>query len=258
MARRSSTSAALDDYVDFLRSEPRLEEVEPRLEHLAHEFGFTYHAYALIRLPKAREFSHSLIGGGAEDRKRLGDRGQWIDRYDQGAQHSSDPILKAVWSHYFPFRWDQLELEEDQDAQQQGFYRATQEIGIRSGMTIPLHGPAEGLSALSLAGDLSVEDLEDRWDDYRVELFTAAAFTHQVIVEAATRPCRAVDVHLSSRELECLKWTAEGKTTWEVSRILNLSKDTTRFYLREATRKFGVHSKHHAVVKAIAAGLINP
>ena len=92
----------------------------------------------------------------------------------------------------------------------------------------------------------------------RKTLFTAAAFTHEAIMAKATVPNALASVRLARRESECLTWTAKGKTTWEISQILDISEDTVRYYLRQATGKLGVHSKHHAVVKAISAGLIDP
>jgi DNA-binding CsgD family transcriptional regulator len=39
---------------------------------------------------------------------------------------------------------------------------------------------------------------------------------------------------LSARELDCLKWTAEGKTAWEASVILGITERTVRFHLNAA------------------------
>ena len=39
---------------------------------------------------------------------------------------------------------------------------------------------------------------------------------------------------MSARELDCLKWTAAGKTAWEASVILGISEQTVRFHLNTA------------------------
>ena len=39
---------------------------------------------------------------------------------------------------------------------------------------------------------------------------------------------------MSARELDCLKWTAAGKTAWEASVILGISERTVRFHLNTA------------------------
>jgi DNA-binding CsgD family transcriptional regulator len=61
---------------------------------------------------------------------------------------------------------------------------------------------------------------------------------------------------LTQRELECLRWTMEGKTAWEVGRILGISEQTVVRHVNSATHKLGCVHKHHAVVKALRLGLI--
>lgn len=61
---------------------------------------------------------------------------------------------------------------------------------------------------------------------------------------------------LSTRELECLIWAAEGKTSVEVAEILRLSEHTVNHHLASATLKLGAVNRTHAVVRAIRWGLI--
>jgi len=60
---------------------------------------------------------------------------------------------------------------------------------------------------------------------------------------------------LSPREAECLEWTAQGKTTWEIAQILELSDSTVNYYIRNAMKKLAVHTKAHAVSKAAVLGM---
>ena len=62
-------------------------------------------------------------------------------------------------------------------------------------------------------------------------------------------------INLTSREVECLLWTAHGKTAWEISVILKISEATVNYHLKNAMRKLGVHSKAHAVAKTLILGL---
>ena len=61
---------------------------------------------------------------------------------------------------------------------------------------------------------------------------------------------------LTPREREILKWAAEGKTSWEISVILDLSERTVKFHLIEASRKLNAVNRTAAVAKALAWGLI--
>lgn len=61
---------------------------------------------------------------------------------------------------------------------------------------------------------------------------------------------------ISSRELDCLKWTAAGKTAWEASVILGISERTVRFHLNAAREKLRCTTTTQAVAKAVSNGLI--
>lgn len=61
---------------------------------------------------------------------------------------------------------------------------------------------------------------------------------------------------VSARELDCLRWTAAGKTAWEASRILGISERTVRFHLNAAREKLNCATTTQAVAKAVASRMI--
>ncbi len=61
---------------------------------------------------------------------------------------------------------------------------------------------------------------------------------------------------LSKREIECLNWTAAGKTSSETAAILQLSDHTVTHYLTSAGRKLNATNRVQAVAKAIRLGLL--
>jgi DNA-binding CsgD family transcriptional regulator len=61
---------------------------------------------------------------------------------------------------------------------------------------------------------------------------------------------------ISARELDCLKWTAAGKTAWEASVILGITERTVRFHLNMARVKLNCANTTQAVAKAVASQLI--
>jgi LuxR family quorum-sensing transcriptional regulator LasR len=64
--------------------------------------------------------------------------------------------------------------------------------------------------------------------------------------------------HLTRREIECLKWCAQGKSSWDISQILRRSEAVVNFHFNNLRKKFNTTSRRHAVVKAIRLGLIHP
>lgn len=49
---------------------------------------------------------------------------------------------------------------------------------------------------------------------------------------------------------------AQGKTDWEIARILNLSEETVTRYLKTARQRFGVTRRTQLALAAMNAGLI--
>lgn len=60
----------------------------------------------------------------------------------------------------------------------------------------------------------------------------------------------------SAREREVLGWCAEGKSNWEIARILAISQNTVRFHLKNAFRKLDASSRGAAINAALARGVI--
>lgn len=61
---------------------------------------------------------------------------------------------------------------------------------------------------------------------------------------------------MSKRELECLRLTANGHTSEEIARLLNLSVHTANQYLTQSVQKLNAVSRTQAVAKALRLGLI--
>ena len=64
-------------------------------------------------------------------------------------------------------------------------------------------------------------------------------------------------VFLTSREKEILLWVKEGKSTWDISSILGISRDTVKFHMKNIFRKLNTTSRSQAIVAAFGSGLID-
>lgn len=74
-------------------------------------------------------------------------------------------------------------------------------------------------------------------------------------IDRLLRPPRSTP-RLSERECEVLRWSAVGKTSWEISMILRISERTVNFHLQQVSRKLGVKGRRAACARAVALGLI--
>jgi DNA-binding CsgD family transcriptional regulator len=64
-------------------------------------------------------------------------------------------------------------------------------------------------------------------------------------------------VLISDRERDCLSWTAQGKSSWDIGAILSISESTVNFHIKNAMRKLETGSRTVAVIKAMRHGIID-
>jgi len=65
-----------------------------------------------------------------------------------------------------------------------------------------------------------------------------------------------LDPNLTERELEVLRWSADGKSATEIGDILSISKNTVDFHIKNAVHKLQTSNKTAAVARAIMLGLL--
>jgi DNA-binding CsgD family transcriptional regulator len=77
--------------------------------------------------------------------------------------------------------------------------------------------------------------------------------------DSASAPREAVwpSQALSERELECLHWSARGKTNAEIGVIVRISRHTVNTHVESAKRKLGVATRVQAVALAHQLGLLS-
>jgi DNA-binding CsgD family transcriptional regulator len=131
------------------------------------------------------------------------------------------------------------------------------EFGIGAqGMTFPIRGRTGEVALLSIVCDLSEKD----WRDFKREnlpnMQMLAFYIHQMVLRSVNVEYQVAK--LSPREIECLKWAANGKTFVDIGEILSLSERTVRFYLDTARHKLNCINITHAVARAIILNIIPP
>ncbi len=90
-------------------------------------------------------------------------------------------------------------------------------------------------------------------DVNELSMLTTQAFD---VFDRLRRTAANVNV-LSARELEVLRWTAQGKTSLEIGQILSLSDHTVNAYMTNAIRKLDCVNRTQLVAKAIRMKIIS-
>lgn len=59
---------------------------------------------------------------------------------------------------------------------------------------------------------------------------------------------------LTPRQLECLKWVGEGKSSVDIGSILAIAPSTVNEHLADACRRLGVRTRVQAIVECFREG----
>ncbi len=180
----------------------------------------------------------------------------WTSHYTAQTYRDVDPVVLTARRASQPFEWSPEHFPWPLTGDQQRLFNEAREWKIRRGVTIPIHGPGTTLTLFSVVADLPARKVRNFQLNHLHELRLTALSLHAAVERIRIPDVPTID--LTRRQRECLLWTARGKTAWEIGEILSISQETVVFHLKAAMRKFGVYSKHLAVVKAIMFGLIQP
>jgi DNA-binding CsgD family transcriptional regulator len=176
----------------------------------------------------------------------------YLDEYQASEWDKIDPIVQHIHSARRPFRWADLCAHAGITTRQKVFLHQCRELGVHSGVTIPLHGPGTEVDLISL----SLRDEKADPIDRLGMLYTISA-QYWLRFNELNDPPAPKEMHLTAKELECLRWCKEGKTNWEIGEITSTSEKTVEFHLSNAIRKLGACNRITAVVIAIRCGLIS-
>jgi LuxR family transcriptional regulator, quorum-sensing system regulator LasR len=181
---------------------------------------------------------------------------EWRQRYDANGFVNLDPTVVHCVSNTLPLIWAPATFGS---GVQGTLYEEASAHGIRSGVTLPSHGPQGELGMISFASDMQPGAGFER--ALREALPALSLIRDYAFASSARfrepRPAPGLP-RLTRRELEVLRWVMLGKSSWEVARITACSEATVNFHLANVRQKFGVTTRQQAVVKAIALGLITP
>ncbi len=165
-----------------------------------------------------------------------------------------DPVMARLMEQSVPVVYDQSTYVAANAGE---VWEAQAPYGYKTGIAVKLHLPGDKHFLLGV-------DRDEPLPGSSAQLMQMVAGLQLLAAHAITAADRLLSAKitqgslpkLTRRELDVLSWTSQGKTAWEVSVILGMSEKTVNFHLGNAMRKLEVTSKHQAVLKCVAAGIL--
>jgi LuxR family quorum-sensing transcriptional regulator LasR len=221
-----------------------------RIYRLGNDLGYEQTRLAILPDPNAPveaeyAFQHSNYSS------------DWLNKYTADKLHHVDPTFSHCLNKSTPLIWSPNLFSA---RKQKEMYEEASAYGIKSGVTLPIHGASGELGIVCFVSDTNPD--KHFLNDANRNLPELSCF-RDFILESSLKfmnVSRKTEkpVSVTRRELECLKWCAAGKSSWEISFILSCSEATVNFHFGNIRRKFNTNSRQQAIVRAINMGLIHP
>ncbi|MGK6313964.1 LuxR family transcriptional regulator [Neorhizobium sp. DT-125] len=171
-----------------------------------------------------------------------------MSHFDRESLMQTSPILRKLRKSTLPFTFDLETVATDRRGQLA--HSIFGRFGVVRGAYFPVHDMSGARGAVSFAGDGPLFNRQQM-----MEMMYISIHVFERLAEIRNLDVRATDT-LTDREIDCLNWTAAGKTSAEIADILTLSEHTVNHYLNRAAKKLDTVNRTQAVAKALRIGLI--
>ena len=214
------------------------------------EFGFEQACLAILPDPNApveAEYAFQQSNYAPE----------WLNKYIAEQLHLIDPTFQHCLRKSIPQIWSPRIFSEGKPKE---LYEEACSFGLKSGVSLPIHGAKGEMGLLCLVSDSRPDN---RFQQHATHYLSELSCLRDYVFESSLRYIHQMHlendgIQLTDRELECLKWGARGKNSWEIGYILNCTEATVNFHFGNIRRKFNTKSRQQAIVRAINLGIINP
>ncbi|MCF3642266.1 LuxR family transcriptional regulator [Rhizobium sp. TRM95111] len=173
-----------------------------------------------------------------------------MTKYDGAHMVRHSASIRRLRLTTIPFSYDMAQWIGEADGDFSELGEAMKKHGMQVGHFFPVHDALGNRGAVVWSGLGETMEIRDRLS---LQMISIHVFNRLAEIGAAWRSGQIV---LTEREIQCLSWTAAGKTSLEIAEILGLSEHTVNHYLNQVTRKLEAVNRTQAVVKAIRRGLI--
>lgn len=159
-----------------------------------------------------------------------------------------NPLLDAIRQHRTLYRFE--DFAPRCDRRYGRYWDALSDARIASTLCSTSYGPSGKIASLHLGfATREIDPAQTR------ALQMAGLLLTERLIELSEVDAPP-PVQLTRRELDSLRLVAEGKTDWDVARILGISESTARFHIDNARRKLDAVSRAQAVAKIANRGLL--
>lgn len=176
----------------------------------------------------------------------------WMMEYDREKLVRVDPVLRRINSEYGSFRWDEIEVDDEEKE----FVVKRGQAGMLHGFGVATAGPYGAIGTVMFSGPAPIP--RECWRGWAcaVGLLGGAVTRAAIAMKTAHFDPSTKPVELTGHQRQVLELTAQGLTAQGVADVLRLPGERqVRYILDTAAEKLGV-KRAEAPAEALHRGLI--
>ncbi|MCP9454787.1 MAG: LuxR family transcriptional regulator [Nitrospira sp.] len=182
---------------------------------------------------------------------------EWLYRYWKNSFMEVDPIFKSALETPGTRHWQTVYQSQSPSEHERDFIETARQFGLCDGVTTgSIDQTCKLVTFCSFATEHAIEATEAERLLPLIDYL--GSHLHLALLRVAPKTSPKTDrciKELTSREVTILNWMKNGKTNWEIGKILGVSERTVRFHIESIFSKLEVTSRSQAVAIAIEHGL---
>ena len=169
----------------------------------------------------------------------------------------ADAALAAAAQCFAPFLWSDICRLIPCTQAQRDFLTRVEACGIGAAVTVPVHRASDADEAGSYSKFAGACTFLMKADvPLPLASLAAAHYVGAHAFDAAEALLKAepatLGPQLTPRQRDCVALVAQGKSDWEIGRMLGISESTVHKHIEDAKRRFGVSTRIQLVVRSLA------
>jgi len=181
------------------------------------------------------------------------DESEWMNFYLENDYINIDPVIDYALYNTSAFSWGKCLVLDKLNAEQKQYSLELKKIGLENGVTLAIQKKQSNQTVITLC---SLAGMNKNKNNIAKKLLYIALPVFNNVLEKTDKNDFTVNVVLTKKEKEVLKWVSEGKTAWETGKIMHISESTVKFHLKNIYRNMCVTNKGQAVAFALKNRLI--
>lgn len=179
---------------------------------------------------------------------------EWWEFYLTRDLVKADPAVNRIPKCAVPIAWREEYLRDKGNDGLKHLVDTAKSFDLLNCITVIFQSTDSSRKFTSFPLCFDTKEINSRWEFMLEMLMPYAHSAVQNLFMNVTS--KSTPRLLTNREREVLKWGMNGKTAWEIGKILFISERTVKFHLNNSYKKLNVVNRPQAIAKAMSNGLI--